>query len=138
MKLLSSSRTRWAEFNLFRELCVKRGTTLSLQILAFVDHYQGSYARAISLAKESLDLSIEIKAPRPIAYAKGLFGLNEYACGNLEEATEFFQEALKIFSEVDDKRNVAHTLVNLVRTAYRQGDTGTFLMLTLVIFTHPP
>jgi tetratricopeptide (TPR) repeat protein len=48
--------------------------------------------------------------------------LGAYAQGNLERAREYFIEAQDIFIEINDKRNLAITWVNLARTAYRQGD----------------
>jgi tetratricopeptide (TPR) repeat protein len=77
---------------------------------------------AHTLAHNGMDLADEIGAPRPIAYAKEVLGLGAYVRGDLDEAKSLFQEAMLIFQKINDRRNFASLMVNLARTAYRQGN----------------
>jgi tetratricopeptide (TPR) repeat protein len=81
------------------------------------------YADGKGIVRGALGLeATELDLPRGIAYAKEVLGLSAYAQGKLEEAKEQLQKAVASFRKVDDRRNVAYALANLVRTVYRQDD----------------
>jgi tetratricopeptide (TPR) repeat protein len=106
----------------FKELGIRRGTVGALRIRAMVAVYEGDFDFAGRLAEESLHLAQEIEAPFEAALAKNVLGLCAHARASLVEARAWFEEALSFFREVDDYRNIAHTLVGLARTAYRLED----------------
>jgi tetratricopeptide (TPR) repeat protein len=105
-----------------RELGAKRVILYSIVLMGFIAFYQGNYEIAASFAKEGLELSSELDAPQAKGYAKELFALGMYAEEKLVEAREQFKEALAIFQQINDFKNVANIFVNLARTSYRQGD----------------
>lgn len=107
---------------LSQELNLKRGVLTSIEILGFIAHYQGNYEAAALSAENGLALAAQTDAPQAVGYAKLLMALGKYSTGKLQEAREIFQEALQIFQEINDCRNIAAAFVNLARTAYRQGD----------------
>jgi tetratricopeptide (TPR) repeat protein len=84
--------------------------------------YEGDFELASRLAEESLQIAQEIEAVLEAALAKNVLGLSSHAQARLEDARRWFHEALLTFREVNDRRNIAHTLVGLARTAYRLND----------------
>lgn len=106
----------------FKALGIRRGVVVALRIRALVAVYEGDFELAGWLAEESLERAQEIEALLEVALAKNVLGLSSHAQARLVDAQRWFHEALLFFREVNDRRNIAHTLVGLARTAYRLDD----------------
>jgi len=106
----------------FKELGTRRGIVVALRVGALVAVYEGDFDRADRLAEESLNLAQELEALIEAANAKVVIGLSAHAQARLAKARRWFLESLESFREVNDRRNIAHTLVGLARTAYRLDD----------------
>jgi tetratricopeptide (TPR) repeat protein len=101
---------------------VKRGVILCLGLQAYINLYQGDVDSAQLFTRDCLAMATEIKAPRPIAYCKEVYGLLAYARDDYDEAHALLKESLEIFEKVGDRRNVTSARINLARIAYRQGN----------------
>jgi tetratricopeptide (TPR) repeat protein len=91
-------------------------------LLAFSAHYRGNYEQALSFAEEGMEISKELEAPRAKAYCTEVYGLVAFANNDLDEGERLLNQAISIFNQIGDRRNIAITWINLARIAYRKGN----------------
>ena len=121
-KYLYASQLAEQSLESFLDLGVKRGVMFCKGILAFSAHYRGNYEQALSHAEDSMDISTELKAPRALAYCTEVYGLVAFANNDLDGSERLLNQAVAIFDQIGDRRNIAITWINLARISYRKGN----------------
>jgi ATP/maltotriose-dependent transcriptional regulator MalT len=106
-------------------LCRQSGDLMgiggSLQLLAYVAHYQGDDVEARALCAEALALLREVGARRGIAQTLVGQGWAAFGLGDYPAACASFAESLRLLSELGDKYYIAWVLEGFACVAVAQG-----------------
>jgi class 3 adenylate cyclase/tetratricopeptide (TPR) repeat protein len=94
--------------------------------LAQVSHWQGDLARALAFARAALDIGVAAQMPDAEIFARFLLGDAEVLQGNGESATEAYQRAWSLASEISSPLQHNAT-AGLIQVALARGDTATAL-----------
>ena len=122
---------RWLDETLDRaEAAVPDVRAKALHGAGVLAHYQGDYARAEGLCRESLALAREGADERAVASALSGVALVARTTGDHATALATFEEALEIFRRLDDRQGIARTLNRLGLAAWHAGDFERFRALT--------
>jgi predicted ATPase/class 3 adenylate cyclase len=113
---------RWLE-----EILAKGGGAATrgkaLEGLSWLSDLQGDLDRAETAAEEGLKLSAEAGVDISlVASLRGILGDVVWSRGEHERAKELFEESIRLYREVGDKRGVAWTLGGLGNLFSDQGD----------------
>lgn len=86
---------------------------------------------SIRIALSAKELAIRIGFNRGLALARKNIGMGHYLKGEYLEALAAWDEALKVFSVMNDKRGIANMLSNQAAIYFNQGDDAKSLELDL-------
>ena len=86
---------------------------------------------ALRYANKALQLSVELKYQKGLAYAYKSLGLSSYFEGKYIETINYWQESLNIFESIGDKVGVSNLLSNLGAVNSNEGDDTKALELYL-------
>ena len=94
--------------------------TTALNNLALIAQAQYRNAEALDLFRRALDAARGLEDDRKVAARLSNMGLLEAACGNLEQAQKYLEEARAIYEKRHDTRGLAGGLCNLSDLALRR------------------
>ena len=95
------------ELRICREIGSKNGMVYSLCSLSKIHLDNIEPDMAEEMAREALDISIEMDAKGEEAWARRLIGVSYRLRGDLDKAQEYLDKALEMFTESGEKEEVA-------------------------------
>ena len=91
-------------------------------LLALVQRDSGSIEESHSLTHKALELLIQTGNKSLLAAVEGNLGTINVILGHYQEATEIFNDILKVFRNLKSNKNIALTMKNLGEIALNSGD----------------
>ncbi len=96
----------------------------NLMITISYNYYNINPDIGIKYGKEGLDLATKISSLKLIARANTYLGANYYSKAEYPTALEYWLHALKLYEQLDDKKEIANNLLNTARIYVIQGNAN--------------